>query len=261
MRVVLVAALLAGCAAPGAPRTPEGTVMPDRSDTPAGGVDLEGAWQLTAGTDVPIVEDHPITVSFSGTEFTGVSACNQYGGRVSIDGDSLSIDEIAGTDVGCEPPVLAAERAYLAAFRHVTVASLKGEELVLSGPGIELRFSRLAEPPTAELVDRTWILETLVVGDIASAPLGEPATLKLASDGTFTGSTGCRMFRGTWLERGNQIIAPTLAMDEVSCPDELQQQDDHVVSVIGDGFVPTIEGDLLTLTDPGSIGLVYRAED
>ena len=36
-------------------------------------------------------------------------------------------------------------------------------------------------------------------------------------------------------------------------------QDTHVVSVIGDGFVPTIDGDLLTLTDPGGVGLVYRA--
>jgi hypothetical protein len=31
--------------------------------------------------------------------------------------------------------------------------------------------------------------------------------------------------------------------------------------VIGDGFFPTIEGQLLTLTDPGGIGLVYRAEE
>ncbi len=50
-------------------------------------------------------------------------------------------------------------------------------------------------------------------------------------------------------------------MDETTCPAELSAQDDHVVSVIGDGFIPTIEGDLLTLMDPGGIGLVYRAED
>ena len=37
------------------------------------------------------------------------------------------------------------------------------------------------------------------------------------------------------------------------------RQDEHVVSVIGDGFVPTIEANLLTLTDPGGVGLVYRA--
>ena len=27
-----------------------------------------------------------------------------------------------------------------------------------------------------------------------------------------------------------------------------------------DGFVPSVEGDLLTLVDPGGVGLVYRAE-
>jgi hypothetical protein len=31
------------------------------------------------------------------------------------------------------------------------------------------------------------------------------------------------------------------------------------VSVIGDGFIPTIDGELLTLMDPEGIGLVYRS--
>ena len=50
-------------------------------------------------------------------------------------------------------------------------------------------------------------------------------------------------------------------MGEIDCPAGLQQQDSHVVSVIGDGFVPSIEGDLLTLMDPGGVGLVYRASE
>lgn len=52
-----------------------------------------------------------------------------------------------------------------------------------------------------------------------------------------------------------------MGMNEVECPAALGQQDSHVVSVIGDGFVPTIEGDLLTLIDPGGVGLVYGAQD
>jgi len=97
------------------------------------------------------------------------------------------------------------------------------------------------------------------VGDVASAPLGEPATLELDGDGTFRGSTGCGAFTGHWIEQGDQIEAPSLAMDESECPADLRAQDDHVVSVIGDGFVPSIQGDLLTLTDPGGIGLAYRS--
>jgi hypothetical protein len=50
-------------------------------------------------------------------------------------------------------------------------------------------------------------------------------------------------------------------MGETECPAELSEQDSHVVGVIGDGFVPSIKGDLLTLLDPGGVGLVYRAEE
>lgn len=250
--VVAIALLLAACGGGGG-AAPSASAEPE--------LDLAGTWELTEGTGVPIVADYPITLSFTGSEFSGVAACNQYGGRVSLAGGDFSLSDLAMTAMGCELDVLAAEEEYVAALRAVDHVAREGDELVLSGPGVELRFARLADPPTAELVDQTWVLETIVVGDIASPPMGEPATLELSSDGTFTGSTGCRTFSGEWLERGNQIIAPTMGMNELECPAELQEQDSHVVSVVGDGFVPTIEGDLLTLTDPGSIGLVYRAAD
>jgi heat shock protein HslJ len=248
---VAIALLLAACRSAGAVPTP--TSEPD--------MDLAGTWGLISGTDVPIVEDHPITLTFTGSDIGGISACNHYGGRVSLDGGSFSIAELGMTDMACEPAVMAAEAPYLAALQLVDGASRDGDELVLSGPDVELRYARLPDPPTAELVDHVWVLETLFVGDIASPAEGERATLELVSDGTFTGSTGCRSFSGQWVESGDQIDAPIMAMDERECPAELQAQDSHVVSVIGDGFVPTIDGGLLTLTDPGSIGLVYRAVD
>lgn len=249
MRAVLVVVLLTACASPGGP------------PTPAGKLEVDGTWQLTAGTNVPIVEEYPITLTFTGSEVAGTSACNQYGGRVSVADGGFSIQELFGTDMGCAPDVMAAEQAYLGALREMDRVARDGKELVLTGPGIEMRFTRLAEPPTAELVDQTWVLETLFVGDIATPALGERATLELSSDGTFTGSTGCRSFSGQWQESGNQIDAPIMGMDQTDCPAELQEQDGHVGSVVGDGFVPTIEEDLLTLTDPGSVGLVYRAEE
>ena len=156
---------------------------------------------------------------------------------------------------------MTAEGAYTAALAAVESIGGDGDELVLSGPNVELRFSALAPPPTAEVVDTVWVLETLFVGDVASSPVGELATLELRSDGTFNGSTGCRSFSGEWLEQGEQIVAPTFGMEGAECPADLSQQDGHVVSVIGDGFVPSVVGDLLTLTDPGGVGLVYRAEE
>jgi heat shock protein HslJ len=177
-----------------------------------------------------------------------------------VTGGRLEIGDLGMTAMGCEEPAMAAESAFMAALAVVETIGGADGQLVLRGPRVELRFDALAPPPTADLVDTTWVLDTLFVGDIASSPLGDPATLELRSDGTFSGSTGCRTFSGEWLEQGAQIIAPSFGMDQADCPPELSQQDGHVVTVIGDGFVPTVEGDLLTLTDPGGVGLVYRAE-
>jgi heat shock protein HslJ len=183
---------------------------------------------------------------------------NQYGGRFVFRDGGVRIEELGMTAIGCEEPVAAAEAAYTAALAGVTAVEREGDLLVLEGPDVELRFEALPAPPTAELVDTTWVLETVFVGDVAGAAMGERATLELRSDGTLGGSTGCRSFDGVWIENGEQILATTLAMDDRSCPADLADQDSHVVSVIGDGFVPSVEGELLTLTDPGGVGLVYR---
>lgn len=255
MRTILVMALLlAACGSPGTSVEP----TPGRSADPA------GAWQLTSATvdgrPLELLDEHPVTAMIDGSSIGGRSACNEYGARIEIAPDGIAIGELGGTLMACGPDaVMALEAAYLAALRRVGALETVGDELVLRGPDVELRFARLPEPPTADLVDTEWILETVVAGEVASPPAGEPATLRLRSDGTLSGSTGCRAFEGRWLERGAEILANELFMDGTECPLELSAQDAHVVSVIGDGFVPSVDGDRLTLTDPGGDGLVYRA--
>lgn len=253
--VLVLVALLAACGGSGAS-------PPDSSDEP---FDPQGAWQLESGSanraEIPLVDGHPITLTIEGSEIGGTSACNHYGGRLTVTGGRLEILDLGMTAMGCEEAVMASESAFLAAMGLVETIGGDDGQLVLRGPQVELRFDALAPPPTADLVDTTWILDTLFVGDVASSPLGDPATLELRSDGTFSGSTGCRTFTGDWLEQGAQIIAPTWGMDQTECPAGLSQQDGHVVTVIGDGFIPTVEGDLLTLTDLGGVGLAYRADE
>jgi heat shock protein HslJ len=252
--LILLCLILAACGSPAA------------SPSSGSSGDPEGSWQLASGaTDagpVPIVADHPITLTVEGSSIGGSAACNGYGGKIEPTGGGIRITDLAWTAMACMPDeVMAAEAAYTEALAAVTAIRFEGDQLVLEGAGIELRFDALPEPPTAELVDTTWVLDTLFVGDVATAPMGEPATLELRSDGTFSGSTGCRPFDGQWVEAGEQLMATTFAMGDVACPAELADQDSHVVSVIGDGFVPSIEGQLLTLLDPGGVGLVYRASE
>jgi hypothetical protein len=89
-------------------------------------------------------------------------------------------------------------------------------------------FNRAPQVPTEALVGTTWILETILDGDVAATPIGDAATLLLDADG--------------------------------ECSQDVVDQDGIVVTVLGDGFRPTIEGDLLTITSMGDQGLVYRSD-
>lgn len=246
--------VLAACGSPAVSAEPSATI----------GADPTGAWQLASATvdgrALELLADHPVTAVIDASTIGGRSACNEYGGRIELAGDGVRIGELGMTAMACAPEeVMALEEAYVAALRRVRAIEVIDGQLALRGEAIDLRFDPQPPPPVAELVDTSWVLETMFVGDVASPPGGDPATLELRADGTFSGSTGCRTFTGRWIEAGAQIQAPELRMDDAECPAELAEQDSHVVSVIGDGFMPSVEGDLLTLVDPGSVGLVYRA--
>ncbi len=250
--LVALVALLAACSA--------------AAPSPSAGGDPQGAWVLVSGAtnvgELPLVEDHPVTLTIDGSSIGGTAACNGYGGRLEATSGGVQIQDLAWTAMACIPDeVMAAEAAYTRALPAVRAIRREGEQLVLEGAGLELRFDPLPEPPTADLVGVVWKLDTVLQGDVATAPMGEPSTLELRADGTFSGSTGCRPFDGQWIQNGEQLLATTFAMGDVACPAELAEQDSHVVSVIGDGFVPTVEGDRLTLMDAGGQGLVYRASE
>ena len=246
--------VLAGCG--GSESTPR---------TDPGDGDPQGDWQLIEGTvngqAVPILEDHRITLSLEGSRVGGTAACNSYGGTLRVDGGRLRIEDLAQTAMACvDEAAMTAEAIYMGGLAAVESIGLDGDELLVEGPGVELRFVELAPPPTAELVDTVWTLHTLVLGEVASS-VAAPATLELRSDGTIHGSTGCRTFDGTWVERGDEIVATSLATTDEACPLELQAADSHVLGVIGDGFQAAVVGEQLTLSGARGAGLVYRAAE
>ncbi len=220
---------------------------------------LDGAtWVLVSGS--PVVDGYPITFSVDGDQFGGTAACNGYGGTITRSDDSIVLSEIFQTMMACmDDGVMESEAAFTAALGAVSSWSIVDGQLHLEGPGEPLVFDPAPEVPTEALVDTVWILDTVIEGDAASTPLGDEATLLLAADGTVTGSTGCRTFSGTWVERNAQIFLPELTM-EGDCTADVADQDGLVVNVLGDGFTAEIDGATLTITSMGNEGLIYIAE-
>jgi heat shock protein HslJ len=253
-RFLLVAVIVvAACGASGS-----GT-SPASSDPPAA-LDPQGPWQLvegqSGGQPLALIEDARITFIVEGSNVGGRSACNQYFGELTVVDGVVRIDGLGGTDMGCLGEVMDLEQAYLKALGSVTAARMDGENLVLVGPDTELRFERLEPPPTAALVGTRWVLDALVQGDAVASTIGDPAILALAADGTLAGSTGCRTFTGRYVVSGDEIDFVEFALDG-ECAGGPADQDAHVVEVLEGGFRASVDGQQLTLSDDGGLGLVY----
>lgn len=115
---------------------------------PPSAVDIVGDWQLVSGKvddeDVPVL-DRPTTMLFNGQEIGGKTPCNSYAAKVQVEGNRFALEDgILQTAIGCRGIVEEAERAFFEALRGVTEFAFDGEELVLRGPDIVLRFRRIA---------------------------------------------------------------------------------------------------------------------
>lgn len=230
-----------------------------------GAVEVDGSWQLERGSQrgaaLPVPDGGAITLEVDGEDIGGRAACNLYGGSIEVNGNRITLRASEMTEMGCEEELMAAEAAYIAAIGAVDRAARADDRLVLTGPNVELRFTLIPRVPQADLVGTRWILDGLVSGDAVSSTLGEEATLELADDGSFTGSTGCRTFGGDYAVNGGQVTVTHLVQDDGACADELAGQDEHVLDVIGGGFAVAVDGDRLTLSASDGLGLTYRADD
>ena len=220
-----------------------------------------GTWQLTSGTGpdgaIPTLDEARLTLDFDGTQMGGFGGCNGFGGDYELDGTTLIPGEIAISTEGCGDPVGALENAFVGAVVNADRVQVENDELVLSGPDIELRFDRAPAVPIDDIVGEVWVLETLTTGDETTAAAGADATLELSDTGVIGATTGCRRLEGTYIVRWAEVLIASSSM-RGACRAALRDQDNHVTGVLGDGFTATIDGDRLVLSSRrGGIGLAY----
>lgn len=234
-------------------------------NTGSGGAspDIQGAWELAEGTadntDLPRPDGAAATLDVEADQLSGQSFCNRFFAGYRLDGDALTIDLPGVTMMACEPEVMTAESVFLTALSKVTTAAREGEELLLSGGGVQLRFTPVVPVPDRDLAGTRWVLETVLDGQGASSTVGEPAVLVLDTDRTVEATTGCRTITGTWLIEGDALVVDDL-LATGECTADVIGQDERVAAVLDGGSGFAIEGDQLTLTGQDGRGLIYRAE-
>lgn len=246
-----VATLLSGCG--------------DLVGTPAGtDVDLDGSWHLVSARDGGGAFDlvgAPVTLVVEGDEAGGTSACNLYGGRVDVDADAVRVSELGGTEMACEPAVMALERRYLDALGAVAVAARARGRLTLSGPDVVLEFASDRPERDVPLVGTPWLLESLVAGDTVSSVAAD-GVLRFLDGGRLAGTVGCGRLSGRYALDGDRVVLTTLTDRDPAaeaCPPAARAQHAHALDVLRDGFTAEVDGDRLTLTGGDGLGLQLRA--
>ena len=226
----------------------------------------EGIWELRDGHGpkgpVAIVPGYEVTGHIQDGSIAGSSGCNSYGFRMPITGTTVDIRRGGINQAGCAFKAEHTEPRYIAAVQRVTEIARDGDELTLTGPGVRLVFQEISPPPTEDVVGVRWLLKGLITGLEPGAEVlpAHPAFLILHGDGAMDASTGCRRFRGTWIEEVDTLMPTrfgTSSLDQ--CEEGLRKQDSFVVDVLGDGFMARVGKKTLTLRElRGEWGLVYR---
>lgn len=222
-----------------------------------------------AGVERELVEGTEIRVTFDDGQLGASAGCNSMSGRYALDGAVLVVDQLATTEMGCEPPLMDQD-AWLAQVltgRPEVVVDGNGVSLI-DGSTTLLLADREAVRPDATLVGTVWVLDTIFEGggpdgSASSVPGGVRASVTFDPDGTVTIDTGCNSGSGPYEEvpaidaEGTALQLGDIATTRRACAGEgVATVEDAMLAVFAPGVVVAdVDDQRLTLTsDTAALG-------
>lgn len=168
-----------------------------------GDASLEGTqWVLATLNGQPPVEGTTPTAAFAENQISGSAGCNQYSGSYVTSSSTLTIREVAMTEMYCMEPegVMEQEQSFLSALTSAAGYQVTDGRLEILDPAgnAALTFAPPAPLPEVALENTTWSLTTFVEGETATSLVnGTAITLRLAG-GEVGGSAGCNDYSGSY---------------------------------------------------------------
>jgi heat shock protein HslJ len=220
-------------------------------------------WYLNdQGEKTAVLPGTEITLIFDDGRIAGKSGCNQYGGGVEIDGNSIEVGALMSTMMACEEAVMRQEQAYLAALGEAATFEATGEALTFANAQgqMTLSFSTLQPAP---LVGTSWSLTAYNNGKqaLVSVLNGTLINAHFSEDGRLSGSAGCNNYTTTYELDGDQMsIGPAAATRKYCGETGVMEQEAAYLAALAQVASYKITGEVLTLYDAaGTTYLTYTA--
>jgi heat shock protein HslJ len=205
-----------------------------------------------------LVQGSTVRLAFSNGQVSASAGCNSMSGPYRIDGDRLVVDELATTEMGCEPPLMDQDR-WVADLLDGAAVALEGNTLTLTEGAIHVvLLDREVADPDRPLLGTRWVVDGLISGDaVSSVPVGVIAALTFA-EGRVDVEAGCNGGGGTVRVTETTLEFGPIALTKMACEPARMTLEQAVTTVLA-GTVPyTIEATTLTL-NAGPVGLMLRA--
>jgi heat shock protein HslJ len=189
------------------------------------------------------------TLRFEGGRVHGFSGCNRFVGGYVLDGDRIRLDSLAGTMMACEPAVMAAESAFLAALGGAQRVSVDAGRLTLAGAD-DASPPLVFEPaPPPRLDGVNWEVTGFNNGRQAVVGVLADTTLQLAFDEQAVyGHAGCNRFRAAYSIDGNTISIEPPAATRMFCGGEgVMEQEQQFLAALASATTWSIERGMLDM--------------
>ena len=256
--LLLAGALLGACTAPaaGSPKasSPSPTLAASNPPSVAGGPMIGSrTFVSTSVTGRDLVPGTAVTLRFNDGQLGAYTGCNSMSGGYHITGNTLYVEQMATTEMGCRADLMAQDQ-WLAAFLPGATTDISAAGLTLAKDNVTMT---LVDQQTTNLLleGRYWAVDGLVSGDaVSSVPQGVKAILKFV-DGRIEVRAGCNQGSGTATVADGTITFGAIALTKMACSSDAMAVEKHVTAVLAGVQPYAIAGDSLTIGASGKDGL------
>jgi heat shock protein HslJ len=253
---VLLLLVVAGCGA----RTEAAQVAP--GPDPLRGRTFTATAVTEDGKPKQLAPKTELTVEFTDDgRLIARAGCNTMQGQVDTGDGTLTVDGgLSMTEMGCDPA------------RHDQDEFVAG--VLSANPRWELTDSRLTirtgttvfdmtaeeEQVSRDLKGTTWVLDTLIDGDVASSTAAGAPEVTLVFDGRkVTADTHCNGYTAEYVVDGDTITFTAGASTLMACAPEIMKVEKAVADALRDEVTYEVTADRLTFTHPSGKGIGLHA--
>jgi heat shock protein HslJ len=247
-------ATLAACGGDSGTPAQSGTTSTTNASDPLAGT----TWTLASytGPSGRAVEAAPgaaATLAFEdGNQIGGTTGCNLFGGSYTLDGDKLTIELGAMTQVACPGAFITAqETAITQQMPNVAGFTQSADSLSLTAADGSELFKYSAG--LSGLEGTAWAATGVNNGKgaVESNALTEKLTASFGADGAFTGFGGCNNLTGSYEATADTLSITGLASTQKACAEDVSNLEAQYIAALTATTTYQIIGDVLTLKDDG----------